>query len=247
MKNGLLLLLCLLFTSAVIAQSGNPPARVSKRWLEGQDSTTQNEVLEDGRISVTPGMEKGFGLHLMPFSFINVLPRLRLGAQFKSNRFSYLLDVEYGFDTSADLPNDMAKRDYRFLGLRPEIRFDVGAYNRNIYVGLEVPVTFMERNIEGNFTSEEGDIVFVDVARQERFRMSAIGKVGIQRLIGEHFYFDVYTGLGVFFRDVEYTNRVGERLDDENFLDEWGFFGPVQEGRRWLPELALGVRMGWWF
>jgi hypothetical protein len=204
-------------------------------------------VLAEGSFTAGADMERGFGLHLMPFSFINVLPRLRLGAQFKSNRFSYLLDLEYGFDSSAELPNDLGKRDYRFWGLRPELRYGVGKYNRSLYLGLEIPVTFMERNINGDFTSEEGDMIFVDAARQNRFRISAIGKFGIQRLIGDHFYFDAYTGLGIYFRDVEYTNRVGERLDDENFLNEWGFFGPVQEGKRWLPELALGVRVGWWF
>ncbi|WP_020567672.1 hypothetical protein [Neolewinella persica] len=238
--------LCLLLTAGELFAQSNPPARVSKRWLESLDSTTQREVLEESRFAAGTDMERGFGLHLMPFSFINVLPRLRLGAQFKSNRFSYLLDVEYGFDRSSDLPNDLAKRDYSFFGLRPEIRYDVGRNYRDVYVGLELPVTFMERNIQGRFTTLEGDRLSVDVARQDRFRLSAIGKVGIQRLIGRHLFIDVYTGLGVFLRDVKYTDRVGVREDIDDF-EEWGFFGPVQEGRRWLPEMALGCRVGWWF
>jgi hypothetical protein len=245
MKNGLLLF-CLLFACSLFAQSGNPPARVSKRWLESQDSTTQRQV-QDGRFAVSRDMNKGFGLHLMPFSFINVLPRLRLGVQFKANRFSYLLDVEYGFDNASKLSNDLARRDYRFIGLRPEIRYDISRRNRNIYVGLEVPVTFMERNISGEFSTVEGSFINVDVARQNRFRLSVIGKMGVQYLIGRHFYLDAYTGVGVYFRDVEYSDRVGEQVASDDSFDERGFFGPVQEGQRWLPELALGVRAGWWF
>jgi hypothetical protein len=241
------LLFCILLSVGELFAQGNPPARVSKRWLESQDSTTQSEVLRKGRFTGGSDMDHGFGLHLMPFSFINVLPRLRLGMQFKHNRFSYLLDVEYGFDNSTELPNGIAKRDYRFFGLRPEIRYNVSPYNRNLYVGLEVPVTFMERNIDGEFTNAGGTILFVDLARQNRFRMSAIGKFGIQRLIGQHFYLDAYTGLGVYFREVEYTDRVGEQTASEDLFREWGFFGPVQEGQRWLPELALGLRLGWLF
>lgn len=238
--------LCL-FLSAGELFAQNPPARVSKRWLEGQDSTTRREVLEKGDYAIGAEMDRGFGLHLMPFSFINVLPRLRLGAQFKSNRFSYQLDVEYGVNTATELSNDLGNRDYRFWGLRPEIRYDVSAYNRDLYLGLELPVSFVKRNIQGEFTSEGGTLLFVDVARQERFRMSAIGKLGFQRLIGQHLYLDAYTGLGVFYRDVAYTDRVGEREASEDFIREWGFFGPVPEGQRWLPELALGVRIGWWW
>lgn len=242
----LLFFFCLLLSAGELFAQGNPPARVSKRWLEAQDSTTQQEI-QDGRFAVNSEMDQGFGLHLMPFSFINVLPRLRLGAQFKSKRFSYLLDLEYGFDSSTELPNNLGKRDYRFFGIRPEIRYDLSAYNRNLYLGLEVPVTFMKRNIDGEFTDAGGTILFVDLAHQNRFRMSAIGKFGFQRLIGQHFYFDAYTGLGVYFRDVEYTDRVGERVANDELFREWGFFGPVQEGTRWLPELALGIRLGWWF
>lgn len=240
-----ILIIWLLLAGELFAQ-GNPPAHVSKRWLEGQDSTTQQSI-QDDRFAVSSKMEHGFGLHLMPFSFINVLPRLRLGAQFKSKRFSYLLDLEYGFDNSTRLPNDLGTRDYQFFGLRPEVRYDVGRYNRNLYVGLELPFSIVERNIDGEITSAEGERLLVDKALQNRFRIGAIGKVGFQRLIGRHLYLDAYTGLGIFFREVEYSNRVGERPSGDEIFRDWGFFGPVQEGPRWLPELALGARVGWWF
>ena len=185
-------------------------------------------------------MDQGFGLHLMPFSFINVLPHLRLGAQFKSNRFSYLLVVEYGFDNSTDLPNDIAKRDYRFIGLRPEIRYEVSAYNRNLYVGLEFPVTFMERNIDGEFTNDSGTILFVDVAHQNLFRMSVIEKLGFQRLIGQHLYIDAYTGLGVYFRNVEYTDRVGERVASIRHLSRMGLLRSGTKGTTVAARVGIG-------
>ncbi|MFT5999717.1 MAG: hypothetical protein ACI81P_002175 [Neolewinella sp.] len=236
---------CLLLSAGELFAQGNPPARVNQRWLDKQDTTLQN-VTYANDYPVSADMDRGFGLHLMPFSFLNVLPRLRLGAQFKSKRFSYLLDLEYGFDISTELPNGLGTRDYRFLGIRPEIQYNIGRRNRDVYVGLEIPVSIVERKINGEFTSSEGERLSVDVASQDRFRIAVTGKVGVQVLIGRHLYLDAYTGLGVYFRDVEYTDRVGERSSIDDFRG-WGFFGPVQEGKRWLPELALGVRAGWWF
>lgn len=242
----LYLLCCLILSAATLSAQRNPPARVNQRWLEGQDTTAQSAVLED-QYPVSANMDNGFGLHFMPFGLLNVRPRLRLGAQLKRNRLSYLLDLEYATSANAQLPNDRGNRDYRFYGLRPELRYDIGRYRDGWYAGLELPVTYFHRNITENFTDVEGNRRSVDRARQERRRISAIGKFGIQRLLGEHFSLDAYTGLGVAYREVRYTERVGDSAVPEEDFEEWGFFGPVQEGKRWMPELALGIRVGWWF
>lgn len=236
----------LLLSVGTLSAQRNPPARVNQRWLERQDTTAQGALLED-QYPVSANMDNGFGLHFMPFGLINVLPRLRLGAQLKHHRLSYLLDLEYATSGSAQLPNDRGNRDYRFYGLRPEVRYDIGRYRDGWYVGLELPVTYFHRNITENFTDVEGNRRSVDRARQERRRFSATGKFGIQRLLGEHFLLDAYTGLGVAYRDVRYTERVGDSAVPEENFEEWGFFGPSREGKFWMPELALGIRVGYWF
>jgi len=236
------LLLLLLLTCTLTAQK----ARVNKRWLQEQDSTRQAEVSQAGT-PVSSALNRGASLHVMPLSFINLFPRFRFGGQLKRERWSYLLDLETGSDYNHQLFGESTDFNYHFYGIRPEVRYDLDAYGSGFYVGFELPVTVLDRKTSGVFSTQGGDRVQVAEARQDRFRVSAIAKLGVQFLAGNHVLFDFYAGIGPAYREVKYTERVGEVIDPlEEF--ELGLFSDLlREGPRWVPELAAGVRMGWWF
>ncbi len=236
------LLLLLLITGSLSAQK----ARISKRWLQEQDSARQAEFVQEGRTSGS-ALDRGFGLHLMPLSFFNRLGRMRLGGQLKRNRWCYMLDVEVGHNLTQEWISAREDRDFRFFGVRPEIRYDLDKYDPTFYVAMELPLTVMNRFFTGRFTAENGDLRRVDEARQARFRISGIAKIGVQFLAGEHVFFDFYAGLGVAYRDIHYTERVGETEAFNDFF-EWGISSNLsREGGVLVPEIAAGLRFGWWF
>jgi len=238
----LTLLFLLILTSSLTAQA----ARVNKRWLSKQDTARQAALAEAGTLIGSP-LDRGISLHVMPLSFINVSSRFRFGAQLKRDRWSYLLDLEIGSDFTHAWTGDDNSRNLHFYGIRPELRCDLGAYRSGFYLGLELPVTWMNRTTNGSFSTAQGGRRRVEQVRQERFRASAIAKLGLQFLAGDHVLFDFYVGLGAAYRDVRYTERVGEVIDPlEEF--ELGLFSDLyQEGERLVPDLAAGFRIGWWF
>lgn len=236
----------LMFLFLIAGSLTGQKARVSKRWLQQQDSTRQSEVLR----SATPVgslLERGSSLHVMPMSFVNVLSRFRFGGQLKRGRWSYLLDLEIGNDFTQEWAASQNDRNFHFYGLRPEIRYDLDEYQTGFYVGLELPVTVMNRTISGSFNSARSTRRRVEEARQDRIRTSAIAKIGIQFLAGNHVLFDFYIGGGAGYRDVRYTERVGEVADPPEEFEILLFADLPREGGEWVPELAAGFRVGWWF
>ncbi len=241
-----LLVLCL-FALSINAQ----PTLVNKRWLLQQDSVTIAEVVRKGWAS--SALDKGASIHIMPLSLFNGLPRLRVGAQYKPNRLSYLLDVEYGNGFGLPLFDMLGFRDYRFWGIRPEIRYDLSAFRPGWYVGLEAATTFMKREVDGRKVL--GDTVF-DTGLQVRNRGSVVGKIGFQFLTGKNFFVDFYGGLGVALEHYEYQDIVGwaaifvvepiQLTHIQEIRQDLGLLALVDYGRRWKPEVALGLRVGWW-
>ncbi len=203
-------------------------------------------------IEKDPGTEtafRGFGVHLMPFSITTRYPRLRLGMQYKMERFSLILDAEYGNDGIRNViaePDE--NNDYRFVGVRPEVRYSLSTVLPEFYVGLEVPYTLTSEQFSGGFRSEELGPVGVDAARRQRSRVSVIPKVGVQLLAGDWFTFDAYLGAGIALVKWDYVDRVNLRSVPFGFYPDAGLFLNENraEGSRSVLELSGGFRFGVW-
>ena len=193
-------------------------------------------------------VQRGASLHVMPLSFFNGFSRFRAGAQYKWSRWGLLLDYERGSDYTQSLVSNNDNASYKFVGIRPELRFDPVPSFTPFYLGMEVPVTKMERRVNGRFTRADGSGVRVTNALQERTRVSLIFKAGMQYAVWNRLYFDLYLGLGAAYRRLEYSDASRtEPIRDDDF-EGFGIFGSglSREGVVYVPELALGLRVGYW-
>jgi len=246
MKYAYPLILLFVCSLCLSAQRG-APARVNKKWLAGQDVKKQNRAaIAVEERNVFPA--RGVSLHLMPFSFVNLLPRLRAGVQVKHKQLAFLLDLEYGEQSTNEgrRSNGFNVRNYRFYGARPEARYHL-APGSGFYVGLEVPISVMRRDLEGIFIRRTEGRLPVAEATQDRFRASGIGKIGAQVLLSEHILFDAYVGLGVGYQDSRYTNLGVYPASPFTGGFDWSDGDLPDADNHVVPEVALGVRIGWWF
>ncbi|TXF89657.1 hypothetical protein FUA23_09410 [Neolewinella aurantiaca] len=194
-------------------------------------------------------VQRGLSIHVMPASVVNFLPRLRAGIEYKPSRFGFLIDVEHGSDFTQGLIGMPNNTDYNFIGIRPEIRFDPIPTFTPFYVGIEVPVTEVRRRKDGDFDAADGRRLRVEDALQDRFRVSVIAKFGIRHIAWERMMLDVYFGFGGAKRNVTYSDAARTTTAPEEFLHVDQLFSDdlYDEGTRYVPELAAGVRMGYWF
>lgn len=246
-----LLLLLLSSLSVLSAQGGRPPARVNEKWLRDQQPAVRDSIAREEGFRDEEEWDKrfqGVGLHLMPASIFTYYPRLRAGAQYKGARFSFVLDVEFGNEGLIDLLEINNREDYRFFGLRPEVRYELPKLFRGLYVGLEAPYTRTQRQFSGRYRSETLGPVRVDAARQERRRFSAIPKVGAQVLLGKWFTVDAYVGAGIAFVNFDYLDRVNLRSIPNGYFGNDSFFYNENrdDGSYNTLELAAGIRFGGW-
>ncbi|MFT5018525.1 MAG: hypothetical protein ACI9G6_003310, partial [Limisphaerales bacterium] len=196
--------------------------------------------------SPIPNDETGMSIHLMPLSFANSAPRIRLGVQYKKKRFSYLLDLEYGRDNIRPFFKDNADPVYRFYGFRPELRYHLNWGDRSPYVGLELPFTLKYDEHRGNLVAEDNNVYNVEAALERRLRFSAILKVGQQLVALRHLFVDGYVGAGAAYRNLRYTDLVNPGPPTEQPM-EWGCCELKEHGGDIKAELALGLRLGYWF
>jgi hypothetical protein len=193
-----------------------------------------------------------FGLHLMPLSLTNVLPRYRLGGMVMTDRMSYLLDVEYGSDRTGGALSWNTPAD-RFIGVRPEVRYllipSVLEDGVRPYLGLELPVTYYEDTQgNGDYVAASGTRFSFDRATQERLRITAILKGGFTIHIGDHLYIDLYGGTGYGSRRIRYLDEVNRRLATAEPTREWGSSSDLKPaGWHNTIEVALGFRIGYLF
>jgi hypothetical protein len=185
-------------------------------------------------------------IHLMPLIFANSVSRIRLGVQYKKLRFSYLLDLEYGGDNISLFFKDNAHPVYRFYGFLPELRYNLNWGGRNPYVGLELSLTLKYDEHRGNLVAEDNNVYNADAALKRRLRFSAILKVGQQLLAFRHLFVDGYVGAGAAYRNLCFTDLVNPGPPTEQTM-EWGCCELKEHGGDIKAELALGLRLGYWF
>ncbi|TXF89655.1 hypothetical protein FUA23_09400 [Neolewinella aurantiaca] len=212
--------------------------------VSGQNWQNDATLLSHARV-LSPEASGG-SVHLMPFSLLNNPSRIRLGGQYKNKRFSYLLDLEYGTDKLRVVFDGDSDPDYRFLGFRPELRYQTKWSEDLIYLGFEVPVTIKHESHSGNLVDEEQNSFWAGEALERRVRVSGIAKIGWQMIVFHRVMLDAYLGGGLAYRHYRFSDieNPGPPREQPN---EWGCCELKQHGGKFRGELALGLRMGYWF
>jgi hypothetical protein len=182
----------------------------------------------------------------MPFSLLNNPSRVRLGGQYKHKRFGYLLDLEYGTDKLRVSFGGDADPDYRFFGVRPEFRYQMKWSQDRVYLGLELPLTVRYESHRGNLVDEEQNFVSVDDALEQRLRVSGVLKIGWQVVAFRRMVLDAYLGGGLAYRNYQFTELENPGPPEEQPM-EWGCCELKKHGGSFRGELALGLRVGYWF
>ena len=194
--------------------------------------------------------DRGWALHVMPFSYTNFLPRFRGGVQYRWSDWSVNVDVESGgtLTNSVAFLEDDNYRNYNFWGIRPEVRWHMLDEFRPFYAAVEVAHTEMRRRIDGRYNSADGRRIMVQDAVQERRRTGLTLKAGAQYVANHWFFIDGYTGMGAAVRNVSYSDASSSAEVVDPFLedDEFEVFGRWKEGKQTVLELQFGLRMGVW-
>ncbi len=195
---------------------------------------------------------KKWGVHITPTSLVNYYPRFRVGTQYMSERYSYLLDVSY-----ANFPSFWGGSNYRkgfsYLAIRPEIRrfitsrpeINSGGLYTSDYWGLELALSHFPLRIEGDaYEATDGEQYSFDEATRLRRQLAVHLKYGTQRIYSK-VHIDLFVGVGLRLQHLQYQDVSGQILRFDNPAEEWLIsIESKREGWSLRPSLTLGLRLG---
>ncbi len=196
---------------------------------------------------------KKWGVHIAPTSLINYYPRFRLGTQYVSGQYSYLLDVSY-----ANFPSFWGETNYRkgfsYAAIRPEIRrfftsrpeINGGGFFTSDYWGLELALSQLALDLRADaYEATDGEQYSFDAATRTLQRLAIHYKYGAQRMISDKIWIDFFAGVGLQLRHIQYGNFSNRILRFDNPAYEWLFsFEPKREGWSVRPSFSFGARIG---
>lgn len=194
-----------------------------------------------------------WGVHLTPSAAINFYPRLRLGGQVITERYSYLLDVSYANFPSFWNSSSSWRKGYSYFALRPEIRQFIttrprvgsGLYTTD-YWGLELALSQLSLDVEGDaYEATDGEQYSFDQATRLKRQLAVHLKYGSQRTQDEKMYIDLFIGVGLRLQYLQYQDISNRILRFDNPTEEWLFnLERKKEGWSVRPSVTMGLRLG---
>jgi hypothetical protein len=195
---------------------------------------------------------KKWGIHITPAGLVNFYPRFRIGTQYVSGQYGYLLDASY-----ANFPSFWGGSNYRkgfsYIAIRPEIRrfltsrpeINSGGFYTSDYWGLELDLSHFPLFIrEDAYEDTDGEQYSFDEATRLRRQLAVHIKYGTQRIYNK-VYIDLFVGVGLRLRHLEYQDISGQILRFDNPAEQPLFtIEPKREGWTLRPSLTLGLRLG---
>ncbi len=184
-------------------------------------------------------------LHIMPLALAHPDPSLRIGVErITGGRWSYGLSAGIGNNpfTVVLMKNDR-RTDYQLWEIRPEIKFyllqreDMGWYLAA--EGLYVNSSYTSGS-SYYIVSFDEKVVF-DRAGFQKEKFGGISKMGVKFLVGRKLTLDLFSGLGMAWTQVSYSDVENPRNEvHDPFFDGEDFY----EGKRWTGLLSVGVKIG---
>lgn len=202
--------------------------------------------------------EKAIGrsleLHTMPLTLINSSPRFRFGIEYNVGpKLGYTLEVGA---VKSLLKKGMVKdwsggKDYSFFEIRPEIKyyFYKAADNySSLYCATELffilKKDLFERDsyyLENSYFS----YVLYDEARMKKVKYGIHFKGGIKQLLFKRFDLDLYGGIGIAYRKIDYSNVINPFVDICHKYDEIIPQYEKHEGESVIFHATFGCKIGY--
>lgn len=211
-----------------------------------QNLKSQNEDLQTSR----------FELSIMPYSLIDYNPRLRLGFEYySSDKLGYSMD--FGIGAGNSIFNQVFEREksqgYALYEFRAELKyFFVLKEYIAFYVGPELFFITTEDVLEHdwyrkrNYPQQSNLDMITNYERADFFRqkLGIHAKVGLKLIAFKRVDFDFYAGVGIAFRNTEYSNVVNPRDDEYHAWQDFWSERQTKEGESVIMHMALGIKVG---
>jgi hypothetical protein len=200
----------------------------------------------------TEKVKTSISVHVMPLTLIDYTPRIRVGVEMKhGNNISYSLDVGYGnyFLNKNRLIFDGMwwNEDYNFFEVRPELKyyFNDPEENFNTYCALELFYLHMTDHMTNSYYHKDNteNIILFDQADFLKDKLGLHLKAGCNIIAFNRLGVDIYLGLGVAWRQIQYQN-VSNPTHGVHGWYEW--YRPVYkfEGESIIFHTTMGCKIG---
>lgn len=184
-----------------------------------------------------------------PLSAVDYNPRLRVGFEVNLTQ-KEALNIDFGFSTTFlehGIQSSSVNKYYHFFEIRPQFKKVVfKGYDLRIYLGMEVFASFARRQFFDHYYYPENfdsAIHYKDAkASRQKHGIHLLG--GWQFLLANLFLFDMYAGIGLAMRKINYTKINGAYTTQYEEFEEWIPNPYLYENERFIPNIALGMKIG---
>ena len=205
----------------------------------------------EGRSQADSGSIGALSAYVVPFTWVDRNPRLRLGIEYHAhNQTGYSLEVGFGNNllNHSRLEKLVWGQEYSFFEIRSEVKW----YRKeekefNLYWGAELFYQRMSDHLDDLYfyPKESSLTVFYDEADFRKTKIGGLAKAGIKILVWKRVMLDFYEGLGLAYRQNTYSNLVNPIASEDDPVEEWWDDAYKNEGPYFLFQLNVGVRVGY--
>jgi len=205
----------------------------------------------EGRSQSDSGTIGTLTAYVVPFTWVDVNPRLRLGMEYHThNHMGYSLEIGWGNNqlNHARLENVVWGEDYSFFEIRPEVKWYRKEEKQfNLYWGAEMFYQQMTDRLENLYFYPKNSTltVYYDEATFSKTKMGVQAKAGIKFLVWKRVTLDFYEGIGLAYRQNTYSNLTNPIVSEDAPVEEWWDSPYKNEGPFLLLQISLGVRVGY--
>lgn len=210
-------------------------------------SFTQNLFSQDEK-----AIGRSLEIHVMPFALINSSPRFRFGIEYNvGSKLGYSLEIGAvkSFLNQGIVKNWSGGIDYSFFELRPEIKyyFYKAADNFSSFYGATELFFIHKKDVlehDHYYPGSSDAIIHYDKANYKKVKYGINIKGGIKQLFFKRFDLDLYGGIGVACKKIDYSNVVNPFYSDGK---ENGEFLPHRDkyiGKSVNFNVTFGLKIG---
>jgi hypothetical protein len=191
-------------------------------------------------------------IHSMPFALINTSPRFRFGIEYNVGpKLGYSLEIgaAKSFLNQGIVKEWSGGIDYSFLEIRPEIKyyfFKAADGYSSLYCATEFFYMMIHDVFEDDYFFPENSYSIIKFlkANYSKVKYGVHIKGGIKQLLFKRFDVDLYGGIGVAHRKIDYSNVVNPSYNDGKETDQ--FLHPNKQiGESVILHVTFGCKIGW--
>lgn len=185
-----------------------------------------------------------FDVHFTPSTLVDFNPRIRAGLAYKDGNRGYTLDLGYGchylgLKWDRQVPYT---ENYKFYEVRGEMKFysaNLSDEDNFMYGAIEIyHIRHTDLFRTGSYLDPAG-------YKESEFIKNKTGisyKLGVESLIFQRIKLDIYIGLGLAYRHIDYDNGTKYEIDDDE-----DNISSTEDGWVILPQIPAGIRIGYVF